>query len=224
MLVLMNLTKLASVSLFACALSASTYIGSGLSTMGNTEDASAVFVINNGSITITLANLLANPSSVAQNISDFEFTLSGGATDGTLMSSSGTELNVNSNGSYSLGSSVATGWKLSSSGGSLILDVLGTMEAPAHTIIGPSNNGTYSGGTYAGANNSIAGNDPHNPFLDGAKFVIAIPEVTTDTTVTSVTFSFGTSAGNDLSVKSDPTPEPWSFGFVGVGLLGPVGI
>ena len=198
-----------------------TYIGNGTSSGGNTVDASAVFTTGAGTVTITLNNLLSNPTDVAQNISDLVFTLSNGATSGTLTSSSGTALTVNSGGSYTVGSTVSTGWDLTSMGSSLVLNVLGTAVGPAHTIIGTSSNGTYVGGTYSSANGSIAGNGPHNPFLESAtSFTISVPSVTASTTITAATFSFGTTAGNTLSgTPGSSVPEPTTFALLGAGLL-----
>ena len=198
-----------------------TFIGSGTSSGGNTENVSAVFTTGSGTLTVTLNNLLSNPTDVAQNLSDLFFTLSNGATSGTLMSSSGTELTVNSGGSYAVGSSVSTGWVLTTMGTSLVLNVLGTAVGPAHTIIGTSSNGTYVGGTYSNANGSIAGNGPHNPFLEsGTTFTISGPTVTAATTITAATFSFGTTAGNTLAgTPTSSVPEPTTIALLGVGLL-----
>ena len=204
----------------AALASTITFIGSGASTGGNLENSSAIFVTGAGTISVTLNNLLSNPTDVAQNLSDLFFTLSNGATTGTLTSSSGTELTVNSGGTFSVGASVATGWTLSASGGSLLLNVLGTPVGPAHTIIGTSSNGTYSGGTYSNAKGSIAGNGPHNPFLEsGTTFTLSVPGVTAATTITAATFSFGTAAGNTLVGTASTVPEPITMVLVGAGLL-----
>jgi hypothetical protein len=76
---------------------------------------------------------------------------------------------------------------------------------------------------YSNANGSIAGNGPHNPFLNQtATFNIAVTGVTAATTVTSATFSFGTVAG--VNVPGTPgtpaVPEPISSALVGTGLIG----
>ena len=60
------------------------------------------------------------------------------------------------------------------------LDALGTAAAPSHLIIGPPD----ASNLYSNANDSIAGNGPHNPFLDGtATFMLDIAGVTADTTL-----------------------------------------
>jgi hypothetical protein len=88
-------------------------------------------------------------------------------------------------------------------------------------IIGPP-----GGATYANANGSIAGNKPHNPFLNqSATFTITAPNVTAATTITGVVFSFGTTEGAVL-IPGALVPEPSSLvlGSVGLGLVGSIGL
>jgi hypothetical protein len=193
---------------------------------GGPVSATAMVTTGAGTVTIMLSNLQANITDVAQAISDFAFTLSGGATTGTVSSSSGQEITIASNGTFTLGSTVATGWGLDSSGGTFHLCVLGANNGtcmgtagPAHLIIGPP----AGGGTYTAANGSIAGNGPHNAFLNqSATFTLAIAGVTAATNVTSATFSFGTTAG--ANVPGTPTPEPGTLALFGTGLLGCAGL
>jgi hypothetical protein len=63
--------------------------------------------------------LQANPTDIAQTISDLSFTLSTGQTTGTLASSSGQQMTVNSDFTFSLGPTVSTGWALNSTAGGL---------------------------------------------------------------------------------------------------------
>jgi len=184
---------------------------------GNPVNASASITTGAGTVTITLFNLLVNPNTVAQNISDFHFSLSGTTALGSLFSSSGQEINVAANGSATTGNTVATGWAFTSpSTGSYLLNVLGTAIGPAHTILGAPG----AGGTYSNAGGSIAGNDPHNPFLNqSATFTLNITGVTAATTVSNVVFSFGTVGGNDVPGGGSSVPEPLSLSLVGGGLL-----
>ncbi|MBV9007595.1 MAG: PEP-CTERM sorting domain-containing protein [Verrucomicrobia bacterium] len=177
---------------------------------GELENASATFVTNLNSITVTLNNNLANPHDAGQLFTDITFTLAPYVSTGSssLTSSSGTELTVTSTsvGGYSVGTSAATGWDFSNSGSSFTLDLLSSSEAPQHGIIGPSSNGTYSGGAYSNANSSLL--KGHNPFLtSGTTFVINVPGLTSAATVTGATFSFGTTPGNTLPGIVE-IPEP----------------
>jgi hypothetical protein len=193
-----------------------TYVTPGSATQGGQPvDAEADFTVSAGEVSILLKNLEANPTSVIQLISDLSFTLSGSQTSGTMATttsgSSGQEITVNGGGSSTLGSTVPTGWSLSLTG--FHLNVLGTPTGPSHLIIGPPD----GSGNYSNANGSIAGNGPHNPFLNGsASFTIDIPGLTASETVTSATFSFGTTDGNNTQGITNTVPD----GGITVLLLG----
>lgn len=197
---------------------------SGSNAGGGTVSASATITTNaNGTVSIVLNNNQANITDVAQAISDFDFVLSNGATTGTLTASSAQQISIASGGTATLGSTGSTGWKIDTSVSSGIgLTVLGTTTGPAGLIVGPAG----SGGVFTSANGSIAGNGPHNPFLNQtANFTVAVSGVTASTNVTGVTFSFGTTAGaNVTGVPSTTTPEPGTLALFGGGLLGVAGI
>jgi hypothetical protein len=190
----------------------------GATTSSGPVNASATFVTGNGILTVTITDLLADPKSVGQLISGLNFTLSDGATEGTLVGSSGQEITVNSDDTYTLGSTGSTGWGLNNNVlGGLQLNALGFI-GPAALIIGAPNAVTN---TYSASNNSISGNDPHNPFLNQtATFVINIAGLTASDTVTSAAFLFGTTPGSSpVSV-----PEPGSVQLLGISLIGLVGL
>jgi hypothetical protein len=190
---------------------------------GQPVDASATFTLGSGTLDLTLTNLEANPTSVVQNLSDFSFTLSN-LTGGLLTGASSPALRtVAADGTFTDAAGPSTpaavGWVFSSSGSNYTLEVLsGTGHAgPAHTLIGPPG----GGGTYSNANGSIAGNGPHNAFLDQSiTFVFSIPGLSTSTEILNPTFSFGTTPGVD--VVGEPlaaTPEPATILLVLGGML-----
>ena len=173
--------------------------------------ASATFITDPGSITVVLADLLANPKSVGQLLSDISFTFTGALASGaTLGFNLGQEVTVADNGTATLGGFVATGWGLSATGTSTLhLDALGQPTTPSHLLIGPPD----ASGTYSNANSSIAGNDPHNPFLNQtAGFVIDLLDPTALATITGVIFSFGTTEGVLVTGTPGGTPTPFEIG------------
>ncbi len=165
-------------------------------------DASATIVTSAGTVTVTLTNLEANPTSIHQCINGVFFILSGTPGTASLSSSSGVELTVAAGGTWTSGSTVSTGWGVVNA--SPIFGL--TTTGPTHTIIGPDN----GSGLYSNADNTIAGNILNNPFLaNTATFNLDISSVTVDTTVSLVLFSFPTQV-----------PMPPSALLMGSGLLG----
>lgn len=190
----------------------------GSSTGGGPVSASATVTTLAGAVTVVLTDLQANPTDVAQLISDFQFVLSNpSATTGTLASQIGAQINIDDTGHVTSVAGNPTGWQLNNNvSGGLELSALGGGQ-PADLIIGPAG----AGGVYTAANSSIAGNGPHNPFVNGTEtFMVNVTGVTTATNVTSAFFSFGTTAGvNITAVPVTSAPEPGTVMLLGFALL-----
>lgn len=166
--------------------------------------AEATFTTGNGFITVTLMNTLADPKSAGQLVNGLAFTVSEQETTGTLGSNSANLRRVQTGGTFVDFGPSPTGWALAQNfEGGLELCVLCTdlgAAGPNRLLIGDP----AASGTYASANQSIAGNAPHNPFTAGmATFLISIPGVTYDSTITGATFFFGTQAGVAVSGSCD---------------------
>ncbi len=177
------------------------------------------FDSGSGLLSVTLDNLIVDPTSVNQNLSGLFLSFTTGESIGSLVSSSGVERTIAGDGSYLDGAAVATGWALfddvmdplfGTTG--LHLSVLGMPTAPAHTIIGLPD----ISDEYGSANHSLAGNRPHNPFLgESAIFLLDVEGLSEATRVSRATFQFNTSAGTYAGV-----PEPGCAILLAIGLAG----
>lgn len=181
---------------------------------GKPVNAGATFAADGTTLTITLKNLEADPTAISQNISGLFFTFTTGETKGTLVSSAADFIEIGKQHSVTVDGAGSTGWDLLTDfSGGLKLDLLGSDVVPAHTIIGaPGIDGLYDS-----ANGSLAGNRPHNPFIDQtATFILNVP-ISQDTRIDEVIFSFGTAPGQDAT-GTQPVPEPASLLLLGTGL------
>src|SRR5215471_3307698 len=122
------------VPVLAFGSSVTFFTPSGSTTSGGPVSDIVSFTTTAGSLVITLTNLQPNPTDVAQLLSDLSFTLSNGSLAGSSEgSSSGQEITVAGNGSFTLLGTVSTGWAYSDpTSTSGLLNVLGTPIGPAH--------------------------------------------------------------------------------------------
>ena len=191
----------------------------------STTNVTGTIVAGNGTVTITLNNNLSNAQvvSVIQNISGVYFQASGynGGAVSLSASNSTQSTDINSAGAATLQGAVnPTGWAAGHSGSTITACVIcafgvNSPAGPDQTIIGGTGSGTYSS-----ANGSIAGNNPHNPFLTGTvTFTLVVPGVTVNSTFGNVVLQFGTTA-TPPETQIVQTPEPASMVLLGTGLMG----
>jgi hypothetical protein len=198
-------------------------------TAGEPVSAMAMVTLHDGgTITVSLTNLISNQTSIGQNVSGFYITLGSTPSTASISSSSGTLRTVSSTpkyGTYTDKGSGDAGWsgKLGSilSGNTIVLDGLNGTYTPNRTLLGsPDASNLYSAG-----NSSVVNNDPHNPFLAGTiTFDLTVAGVSSTTSISSVKFQFGTTAGDFVQGKNVPTtPEPSSLALACAGCLAIVG-
>ena len=189
----------------------------------STTNVSGTIVAGNGTVTITLNNNLTNAQvvSVIQNVSGVYFQVSGynGGAVSLSASNSTQSTNIDGAGNAVLAGAVnPTGWAGGHSGNTITACVIcafgiSSPAGPDQTLIG----GTGSG-AYANANGSIAGNNPHNPFLAGTlTLTLVVPGVTVNSTFSNVVIQFGTTA---TPPTTQEVPEPATMLLLGSGLVG----
>lgn len=199
-------------SAFADSIMVSTPVGA-QDTAGEPVSAQAIFTLSGTTLTIQLTNLQTGEKSAGQLLTDVFFTLSGSVP--TLSSQTGNLITVGSGGVVTPdGTNAALGWGFGSatvngnSGLELCVICQGGATAPAtpsEGILGPA--------PYTGANKSIDGNGPHNPFVDQtATFILT--GVSANATISNVSFSFGTTPGDNVAA-----PEPSSLAMLALGLM-----
>ena len=185
-----------------------------LSLGGYPISAHAVFTTSTDTLAIVLSNLQPDTQILSQNLNGISFTIGTGQSSGSLSSSSALERKIHADGSFVDNGTVATGWLLGNVGSTFSLDQIGSSAAPTHTIVGPS-----TGSSYPDAKPSIAGAKLFNPFLsESATFVLNVPGLTSQSTITSATFTFGYT--NCFSSVTVTLPEPGSLALATMGGLG----
>jgi len=188
--------------------------------------ASATFVTGTNTVAVTLSNTLAASAftNSAQAISDISFTTST-ALSGTPTGSgaTGSLINISTTGDVTPAAGTPTRWtdagSITRSGNTITATVLGGGQ-PSQMVAPTPGPGPIE---FPNVNQGVAN---FNPYVSGTlSFTVAVTGVTSSTTITSATFSFGT--GPETFVPGVPTttpvPEPSTLAIAGLGTLGFLG-
>jgi hypothetical protein len=181
---------------------------------GTPVSGTADFSLSGSTLTLTLSNTIVGIGSAGQLLTGLTFTLSDGS-GVSLTSQMGDLVDVNSNKTVTDLGTGALGWGFGTTGTDTfevcVICSAGVTSpvTPSEGILGP----VSADGNYDNANSSIAGNGPHNPYVNSTgTYKFTVPA---GVTVSDVFFQFGTAPGGNISA-----PEPSSILLLGLGLLG----
>jgi hypothetical protein len=181
---------------------------------GQPVDATATFMIQPGTLTLTLSDLRPDPVTDAQNINGIMFALDNTSGPITFAGGVGDLIDVDGAGAYTdLGMTALSDWAAGFVGNTIDLSMIGTPHAEQTIIGAPDPTGHYSS-----ANGSITGS-VHNPFiLQSGIFTFTGSGIGANTTIEAPVLSFGTSAGDSLTMTPS-VPEPGTWLLSGTGLF-----
>jgi len=186
--------------------------------------ATATITTGLGTLNVVITNLVANPTSAAQEISGIQINVGNTPSSVSLSSSSGTLIDINTK-THMVFSDPGSidHWGVAKSGATIYLATAGTGSPggqPRDLIIGP--------GPYTNANTSVTNFEPL--IQNTATFVLLVGGITDSTLINTVNFEFGTGPDSFSGPLLDPpapgaTPLPAAFPLFagGAGLLGFLG-
>jgi hypothetical protein len=225
----MTMMKGVGVAVLCCLLAATTAHATTYDftvTGGCSEACGATALITPGvgTLTVVLTDTQADPRSAGDLLSAIEIAPSGSLGTPTLFSQNGTLITVTSNtGPYTTSAGPPTHWGVGTNSSQIVLETAGSFAvggAPINMIIGPPD----GSGNYSNGNSSIT-NGHFSPFIDDTgTFVIHDSAITSSTTISGVTFGFGTGPDTflvgTLVPDPPPVPEPMSRTLLGTALAG----
>jgi hypothetical protein len=194
-------------------------------------NAEAYFAVGNGTITLYVANLLPSTADQGQGISGVQFSVSGLSGNMSLSSVSGDLVTLNSVGTFSSptystftpsSNPANADWGFTSTTNPGLLTDIGNSSTsnPHYMILGP--NAQFAGGGGTNFNpyfQSQATKEFTSAPTQGAaiEFILNAPGVTSNSTISGVTFEFGT--GPDTKLPGVlAVPAPSSVVLLGIGL------
>lgn len=201
---------IALVGVLCAAFTLQIAFGGMISVTGSGNDgpvaATANYTFSQGTLTLILSNDISATifKSPGQALSDFQFTLSNGTTSGgSLTNLTGTAIDINSDGSFTVSQTgvTASDWGLSAQNSSTFLLTALIGQQPDFMIApAPAGTGTNA---YPDVNNGV---DNFNPYLlTGPVTFTIMGDFTADTTISSAVFSFGTAPETFVSTPDSGT-------------------
>jgi hypothetical protein len=192
--------------------------------------ANAIITPGAGTLSVVLNDTEADPRSPGDLLSSIEITPSGSLGSPSLTTQAGALIDVTGTGPGTPVAGSPTHWGVGTSGGQIVLETAGPSAqpgAPINMIIGPPN----GSGNYSNANGGI-NNGTFFPYIDQTgTFTITDTAITASTTITAVSFDFGTKPDTVLpgtvctpgtpNCGSGPplVPEPSALALIGSALV-----